>query len=646
MRRGAEVKLSEAQRIAHVGYWESDIDTDHIVCSEEAWRILGLEQRQESLTRDSVLEMIHPADRESALLMIPESLRKGTSFEAEYRLTRPTGQIRFVRVHGHLRKDESGRAPRIFGTVQDITEQKRAAEALQQSQEKYRVFFEQNLAGNYIATNAGDLLTCNPSFLKMFGFASEEEAKGTNLGSLYADQSIRNEFLKSLKEKGHLEHYEKEFRRRDGTPLYVTENAIGICNDQCELVEIHGFLVDETSRVRTEQQLRQAQKMEAIGGLAGGIAHDFNNILGVINGYSEILLREPMTDGLVRQRVQEILRAGQRAAALTSQLLAFSRKQILQPKVISLNVVVSGMSEMLHRLLGDDITVVTALQPDLEAVKADPTQMEQIILNLCINARDAMPEGGTLTITTTNVDIDETRLEHYVSMKPGRYACLTVGDTGTGMDEETMSRIFEPFFTTKEQDKGTGMGLATVYGIVKQSGGHIMAWSQLGRGATFSVYLAATVQPHEREQPSGLRYEMARGSETILLGEDNAPLRGMIRELLETTGYKVLEAEDAEHAVRMAEQDQAQIDLLLTDVSLPKMKGTLLASKLLEQRPGIKVVYISGYANVGMIQSGILNTGMGFLQKPFSPEELSQNVREVLGTVQKENLTAGSSGGD
>jgi PAS domain S-box-containing protein len=386
----------------------------------------------------------------------------------------------------------------------------------------------------------------------------------------------------------------------------------------------------EEEQARLRQHLQQAQKMEAIGQLAGGIAHDFNNILGIVNGYSEMILGNPEIGGTARRRVQEILKAGQRAASLTHQLLAFSRKQVLQPKVLSLNLVIEDIDKMLRRLIGEDIEVRTVLDPNLEAVKADPSQMEQVILNFCINARDAMPDGGRITVETANVDIDEMLAAQHFPMKPGRYVRLAVSDTGTGMDKETLSHIFEPFFTTKAPGKGTGLGLATVYGIVEQSGGHVWVYSEPGHGATFSVYLPAAIEQAEPRELEAKPLEIARGSETILLVEDAASLRALTRELLENSGYTVLEAEDGEQAVQIAKEYEGNISLLLTDVSLPKIKGPSLARSLLQQRPGLRVLYVSGYADNIIVPNGVLQPGAAFLQKPFTAGALAGKVRELL----------------
>jgi PAS domain S-box-containing protein len=496
-------------------------------------------------------------------------------------------------------------------------------------EEKYRIFFEQNLAGNYFCTSEDVILGCNPAFLHMFGFASEEEVKGANFASLYASSEERGRFLQELKQQGRLECYGKEYRRRDGSPLYATENAIGIFDESGELGEIHGFLMDETKHRETEQRLQQAQKMEAVGQLAGGVAHDFNNILSIINGHSELLLSNPQIEEATRHRVEQILQSGRRAAGLTHQLLAFSRKQLLQPRILSLNTVIEGIEKMLRRLIGDDIEIKTALSPDLALVKADLSQMEQVIINFCINARDAMPDGGRITIETANWEVDEIPAAQQF-MRPGHYVRLAVSDTGTGIDKETLARIFEPFFTTKGSAKGTGLGLATVYGIVKQSGGYVWANSNAGQGSTFVVCLPSMPGQEPLNEKEAKLPGVARGSETILLVEDASPVRAVIREFLEASGYTVLEAKDGEGAIEIAGNYQGKISLLLTDISLPKIKGPALAQHLLQQRSAMKVLYMSGYADRMTIPDGVLPTSMAFLQKPFTRMELAVKLCEVL----------------
>jgi PAS domain S-box-containing protein len=395
--------------------------------------------------------------------------------------------------------------------------------------------------------------------------------------------------------------------------------------------QILGVATDITDRKQAEEQLRQSQKIEAIGQLAGGVAHDFNNLVGVIIGYSDLLAKDLGPQHPATRRVEQIHKAADRAAALTRQLLAFSRKQVLQPKVLDLNVVVADFGTMLHRLIPEHIHLVTALQEGLGRVKADPSQIEQVIVNLAVNARDAMPQGGRLILETTNVDFDDSYLRTHPGARPGPQVMLAVSDTGYGMDRQTQARIFEPFFTTKEPGKGTGLGLSTVYGIVKQSGGYIMVYSEPGRGSAFKVYLPRVEEEVEapgREVPAATPRPAA--SETVLLAEDEGALRAIIREILEDGGYTVLEAATPDEALSIAHAHEGPIQLLLTDVVMPRMSGRQLAHQMAALRLGLKVLYMSGYTDEAVMHNGVLEQGAEFVQKPFTADALLDKVRRVL----------------
>lgn len=381
----------------------------------------------------------------------------------------------------------------------------------------------------------------------------------------------------------------------------------------------------------TEKQLVQSQKLEAVGRLAGGISHDFNNLLTVILGYTDISKRNLNESDPLRRNLEEISKASERAASLTRQLLAFSRKQVMQPKVFDLNTVVNDLKKMLRRMIGEDIELRVSSPEDLGNIKADPVQLEQVIMNLVVNARDAMPKGGKLSIETSNVYLDESYARDHVSVEPGEYVMLAISDTGCGMDEETRLRIFEPFFTTKESGKGTGLGLSMVYGIVKQSGGNIWVYSEAGRGTTFKIYFPrVTAEAVEYKRSNGV-VETPKGCETILLVEDAELVRTLARQVLETAGYRVLEAASAEAALKLCETiNGTRIDLLLTDVVMPGMSGNDMSKILIAKQPNMPVLYMSGYTDDAIVQHGVLEAGINFLQKPFSPGSLALKVREVL----------------
>jgi two-component system cell cycle sensor histidine kinase/response regulator CckA len=388
-------------------------------------------------------------------------------------------------------------------------------------------------------------------------------------------------------------------------------------------------LMDISGRRELEEQLRQAQKMEAVGMLAGGVAHDFNNLLTIITGYSQLILNNLKENDPNRHSAEQIMKAGERAAALTKQLLAFSRRQVLQLRVLDLNRLVTSLGAMLQRLIGEDIDLRLSLKPDLGRVNADPGQVEQVIMNLVVNARDAMPKGGVLTLETANVELDSRYADRHVAVKPGPYVMMAVSDNGTGMDTATKARLFEPFFTTKGSGKGTGLGLSTVFGIVKQSGGSVDVYSEPGRGTSVKVYLPRIDQPVAVE-PTNLRKAVGRGWETILLVEDDEMVRTLVKETLEAQGYRILEASGPLEAKRISEHFPATIHLMITDVVMPKVNGRELAQQLIRRRAGMRVLYMSGYTDNAVLNSGILAKDVAFLQKPFTPGGLIEKVREVL----------------
>jgi signal transduction histidine kinase len=421
----------------------------------------------------------------------------------------------------------------------------------------------------------------------------------------------------------------KRYLRKDGSAVRGRLTASAVRDSDGRTQFVIGLVEDVTERELLEGQLRQAQKMEAIGQLAGGVAHDFNNLLGIITGYSELLEKDlgPGHRGL--GRLQQVRRAADRAAGLTRQLLAFSRKQILQPRVLDLGEVVSDVEKMLRRLIGEDVQVVTVFGPGLGRVMADPGQIEQVLVNLAVNARDAMPGGGKLIVETANADLDEAYARNHAGVVPGRYVLLSVSDTGHGMDAETLSHIFEPFFTTKKEGKGTGLGLATVYGVVKQSGGHVSVYSEPGRGTTFRVYLPRTAdQPREEAPPAP--EPPPRGTETVMLVEDAEVLRLMMRELLELNGYRVLEIARPEEAAAAAAAYDGEIHLLVTDVVMPNLSGRETAESVRARRPGIRVLYVSGYTDDVITHHGVLEAGTHLLQKPFTTQAFLRKVRDVL----------------
>jgi PAS domain S-box-containing protein len=514
--------------------------------------------------------------------------------------------------------------------LRDVTGRKRMEAEIRESEERYRLLFERNLAGVYRSTPEGRLLECNRAYAQMMGYASPAEAMAQPGTAFHPNPEARQRFLERLRREGSLVNFENQARRKDGSLVWVVENVSLLPLDEDGGEVLLGTVFDMTERRRLEEQLLQSQKMEAVGRLAGGIAHDFNNLLTAVSGYSELLLRELPEGDPRRESADEIRKAGGRAAALTQQLLAFSRRQVLEPRVLDLNAVISGMERMLRRVIGEDVELITALQPELWRAKADPGQIEQAILNLVVNARDAMPRGGRLTVETANVELDEKFAGRYATVEPGPHVMLAVSDTGIGMDAELQARLFEPFFTTKEHGKGTGLGLSTTYGIVKQSGGSIWVYSEPGHGTTFKIYLPRCEEPLEDLPAAPPAREAAPGTETVLLVEDEPEVRRLVEKLLRLKGYRVLSAGSPADAVAIARRHEDAIDLLLTDVIMPGMNGRELARLLAEGRPDMRVLYMSGYADAAMNQHGILPPGTAFLSKPFTPEVLARKVREVL----------------
>ena len=504
------------------------------------------------------------------------------------------------------------------------TRRKRAEEALRESEERFRKLTEAANEGIAIYEQ-GRILEANQAMAEMLGYELPEVI-GRHALEFTAPES-RALVLRNIR-SGYEKPYESVGLRKDGTtfPVEVQGKAIPY---RGRLVRVT-IARDLTERKRLEEELRQAHKMEAVGRLAGGIAHDFNNLLTVIGGYSELLLRRFDPGDPARHEAEAIMTAANHAAALTRQLLAFSRRQVLQPKVLDLNTVVSEMGRMLRRLIGEDIELVTALDPLLDRVSADRGQLEQVLLNLAVNARDAMPQGGRLTLETANMELDEADARPHVGVAPGRYVRLLVRDTGIGMDAATASHLFEPFFTTKELGHGTGLGLATVYGIVAQSGGHITADSTPGRGTTFTIYLPQLAEGVEAAEPVVAPAQLRTGSETVLLVEDETGVRGIVQEILRSTGYIVLAASDGNEALRISGQHEGPIHLLLADVVMPGLSGPALVSRLASRRPEMRVMYISGYAEDAFVHHGLLDPGVVFLEKPFTRETLARKVRETL----------------
>jgi len=507
-----------------------------------------------------------------------------------------------------------------------------AQENLRRSEANFRSLVTNAPYGICSCDSSGKILDANPAFLELLGLSSPGDVVGQHIYSLYAESEEWFDLADHLRSAAPFKGLTAEWKRKTGTTV-VRVSGRAVPNGRKEGVVFEIFAEDVTERRALEQQLRQSQKMEAVGRLAGGIAHDFNNLLMVISGYSEFLLERLGGEPHLRGPAQEIASASERASALTRQLLAFSRKQMLAPRIVNLNDIATENLKMLTRMIGEDIDLVMTPGKNLWSVRADAGQIEQVIMNLAVNARDAMPSGGKLTIETANITLDEEYARVHAPLRPGDYVMASISDTGAGMDSETQSHIFEPFFTTKGP-KGTGLGLSTVYGIVKQSGGYIWVYSELGRGTTFKIYLPrvpSVEEPLVQAAVSPLQFQKVEpGTETILLVEDEANLRYLARQYLEKQGYKVIEAADGAVAMQIAVAHEGVIHLLLTDVIMPGMNGRELAQRISEIRPNVKVLYMSGYTENVIGHDGTLEAGVRLLQKPFNLRDLKSKVREVL----------------
>jgi PAS domain S-box-containing protein len=584
-------------------------------------------------------EHLHPEDRDRVLAAIRAVIDGGGRYWLdEYRFLCADGSYAFVFDRGTVLQDDEGRAIRMIGAMMDITDRKRAEEALRETNETLRTLIQASPLAIAVLDGQVKVRIWNAAAERMFGWRLPE-VLGKMMPGL-GSPGRKDEFIgliqRVLQGEG-VTNLETTGLRKGGQPFDLSVSMAPLRDGRGAISGAMAVIADISERKNTEsqksqleEQLRQSQKMEAVGRLAGGVAHDFNNLLTAISGYAELLQARFPVGGDERAHVDEILKSSSRATQLTRQLLAFSRRQVLQPKVLDLNSVVQNMTGLLHRLIGEDIELHTTSDPNLSSVRADQGQIEQVIMNLVVNARDAMPHGGRLTIETRNVELDSRYNDRHGRMRNGPHVLLAVCDSGVGMDLETQSHLFEPFFTTKERDKGTGLGLATIYGIVKQSGGDIWVYSEPGRGTVFKIYLPTIEQkPDHAPAPKAAPRPLA-GKETVLLVEDSDVVRRLLHEILISRGYTLLEARHGEEALQISRDFAGRIDLLVTDMVMPKMGGRELAHHVGPQRPEMRILYMSGYTEEAIARDGVLDPGTAFLEKPFTPDSLSRKVRELL----------------
>ena len=603
-------------------------DGTMLFASQSTERMLGFSPVE--LVGRPGFERIHPDDLPAVRATLSEiAALPGSPRAMGLRWRHKDGSWRYIDAVAVNRLTEPA-VGAIVVNFRDQTERRQAETALREQEERYRTLVEGVRDVIFALSPEGTITSLNPAFETITGWPPEAWV-GQPFEKLVHPEDLPYALeLLGRVVRGDLRAV-SQFRvaTAKGDPRMAEFSATPQLLEG-RLIGILGIGRDVTERVQLEQQLRQAQKMEAVGRLAGGIAHDFNNILTAITGYADLLLEDLRPTDSRHQDVAEIRKAADRAAGLTRQLLAFSRQQVLQPSVIDVKTLVGDLEKMLGRLLGEDVELATRLTPDTGRVKADAGQLEQVLMNLAVNARDAMPQGGKLTLETSNVDLSEGYAADHYPARPGAYVMIAVTDTGTGMSEETQAHMFEPFFTTKEKGKGTGLGLATVYGIIKQSGGFIWVYSELGHGTTFKIYLPRVEESADVAKAATPRPRAARGSETVLVAEDEAPVRAVARQVLERHGYTVLEAPSAEAALDIATRYSGTIHLLLTDVIMPGISGPELANRLADLRPEARVIFMSGYTDDAVTRHGVLGPGLAYLQKPFTPDTLGLKVREVL----------------
>ncbi len=606
-----------------------DMEGRRIYNSMAYQKILGYSP--EELKGSFAFQQIHPEDRPRVQAAAEQARRTGVGISSEYRIRHKDGTWRTLESTSNVIHNAKGVPEKLVIVNRDISDRKRASEALRLSEGSFRSMIENAPYGIYRATAAGQLLRVNPALQKMLGYDSPGDLLEMNLArDLYVEPQEHQRILDELAARKSFKDIEVEWKRKDGALTKARCSGLLVKDEAEEEAYFEVFAEDVTEKRLLERQLQLAQKMEAVGRLSGGIAHDFNNLLGVIIGYSEVLKKKLDVSNPLREHAEEIEKAGQRAASLTRQLLAFSRQQVLAPAVLNLNALLTDMGKMIPRLIGEDVELALQLDSKLKLVKADQSQIEQVVMNLVVNARDALPQGGRLVIETANVSLTPAYTLHHPGSRVGPYVMLSVTDNGTGMNLETLTHLFEPFFTTKERGKGTGLGLATVYGVVKQSGGYIWVDSEAGKGSSFKVYLPQIDEPVSTPVLAALPAESYLGAETILLVEDADALRKLAHALLKENGYHLLAAENGAKALQIAEQKQGRIHLLLTDVIMPGMNGRKLADRLVAQHPRLRVLYMSGYTDSAIADHGVLEPGTYLLHKPFTEEALIRKVREVL----------------
>lgn len=634
----ANERLTLAQQAAGAGVWDWDMVSGHLSWSLELRRLFGLQASNEA-SFEVWRAIVHPEDLEAAGAYINDAIRDRIRLNSEYRIVLPSGDVRWIHALGDTTYDDGGQIRSMAGICMDITERRRSEQALRESEARLRSWFQMPIIGICVTSPTKGWLEINDYLCDLLGYTRDELVALTWADLTHPDDLATDTRQFERVMRGEIEGYslDKRYCRKDGAVINAEVAVRCVRTDTGAVDYFVAFIRDMTDRIRAaeekgslEAQLVQAQKMESVGRLAGGVAHDFNNMLSVILGHAELALEHAGAGEPLRDSLLQIRKAAKRSAELTGQLLAFARKQNVAPQVIDLNTTVMGALRMLDRLIGEDILLKWQPGADLWSVKIDPSQVDQILANLCVNARDAIDGVGVVAISTRNYTLSDADCHAHPSVAPGDYVSLAVTDDGCGMDLETVGHIFEPFFTTKPLGEGTGLGLASVYGAVRQNGGIIDVQSAVGVGTTFVIHLPRCAAQVDQTSRDAAAPATLCGHETVLLVEDQQDILDLTTVLLERLGYRVLAAGTPSDAVRLADEHPGPIDLLVTDIVMPEMNGRALATRLLLRRPDLECLFMSGYPADVIARHGVMDPGVSFIQKPFSVGDFGAKVREAL----------------
>ena len=634
----SEDRLSKIKLASNDGMWDWNLINNEVYFDPRYYEMAGYSVNEFPHSLEEFQKRIHPDYSDTVMNQAQMHLNgEMDRFNVEFLFKKKNGQWMWILGRGIIvERDEKGVPLRFVGTHTDITDLKKVSEALRKSEEKYRRIFEESQDVIFVSSTEDRVIDINPAGLQLFGYSSLNEIRKVDIAKeLYKNPQDRRKYKQRLRENGFIKDYELELKRKDGTELIVVENSTAVYDEDKNIIACRGIIRDITEEKRLKAQLAQAQKMESIGTLAGGVAHDFNNLLTVINGYAEMALLHMEADNPLHKDILSILKAGKRAENLTSQLLAFSRKQIFKPEILDINQVISSMDKMLRRLIDEDINIETVFVDHLSEIKADTAQLEQIFVNLIVNARDALravkkPDfQKKITIETGQIFLDKEYASKHPGSQQGLHIFFSISDNGIGMDEQTKEKVFEPFFTTKEKYKGTGLGLSMVYGIVKQNNGSVYVYSEPGEGTMFKIYWPATEEKKQTEKAT-VSDEILYGNETVLIVEDEEEVCRFASEALTSLGYNVYKADNGRVALELINNGSQKFDLIVTDLIMPELNGKEFIEKVRKFYPDVKVIYVSGYTDNHIVHNGMLEEGVNFIHKPYSVKTLASTVRIVL----------------